>query len=98
MKIINFEKLNSTNTYAKENIDRFEDKTIITATRQDAGRGRFKRVWADLGSENIYASIILKPTDVFMPIYANLTQFLSLEICKIFETYGLSSEIKWPND
>ena len=29
---------------------------------------------------------------------ANLTQYLSVALCKVFENYGLSPEIKWPND
>src|SRR5574344_28362 len=98
MKIINFEKIASTNTYAKENLDQIEDKTVITADKQTQGRGRFKRVWTDLGADNIFASIILKPSEKFLPVYANLTQYLSLSICKIFEKYGVKPEVKWPND
>lgn len=98
MKIINFKEINSTNTYAKENILELEDKTIILAEQQSSGHGRFNRVWHDLGSENIYMSIILKPSDKFLPVYSNLTQYLSVVIAKIFEQDGISPEIKWPND
>lgn len=98
MEIIKFEEINSTNTYAKENIEKYDDKTIVIANHQTAGRGRFKRTWTDLGSENIYMSIILKPSNEFSFIYANLTQYLSLTLCKIFEDMDLKPEIRWPND
>lgn len=61
MNILSFKKIDSTNTYAKKRIEELNDKTIISADLQTAGRGRFTRSWTDLGSENIYMSIIIKP-------------------------------------
>lgn len=98
MNFICFEKLNSTNTYAKENIETLADKTIVSTEIQTNGYGRFKRDWVDLGTENIYMTFILKPSDELKPIYANLTQYLSVCLCKQLEEMDLSPEIKWPND
>ena len=98
MKIISFKKLDSTNTYSKLNIDHLDDKTIVSTDIQTAGRGRFTRPWVDLGEENIYMSIILKPSNKFELIHSNLTQYLSLVLCKQLEKMGLKPEIKWPND
>ena len=98
MNIIQLEEVSSTNLYAKENLDNFEDKTVIIAISQTSGRGRFDRKWVDLGEGNLFMTIVLKPSNLFEEVYANLTQYLSVVLTKILEEYGLSPKIKWPND
>lgn len=98
MKVIELETVDSTNSYAKLNIDTLEDRTIIHAKRQTSGRGRLNRLWVDLGEKNLFMTIVLKPSDTFNEIYPNLTQYLSVCLCKVLETYGLNPQIKWPND
>lgn len=98
MNIIRFDTLDSTNKYAKNNIEKYEDKTIISSAIQTNGYGRFERSWVDLGTENIYMSFILKPSDKICEPYANLTQYLSLCLCFQLEELGLKPQIKWPND
>ena len=92
------EETDSTNNYAKTNITNISDKTVIIAKRQTSGRGRLNRVWVDLGENNLFLSIVLKPSDTYSEIYSNLTQYLSVALCKVLETYGLKAQIKWPND
>ena len=98
MNFLYLDEVDSTNLYGKRNLDSLPDKTIIVAKHQTAGRGRLNRSWLDLGDENIFASIILKPCINFDDRFANLTQYLSVILCKTFETYGLIPQIKWPND
>lgn len=98
MIIINFKKLDSTNKYSKQNIDDLADKTIVSADFQSNGYGRFERNWIDLGTDNIYMSFILKPADKISIVHANLTQYLSVCLCRILEQMGLKPVIKWPND
>lgn len=95
---IHLKTINSTNTYAKENIALLADKTVIYADKQTAGRGRFTRAWVDLGPDNIFMTIVLKPSDKFLPVYSNLTQYLALKLCHVFENYKINPQIKWPND
>ena len=54
-----FDTIDSTNTWAKQNVHLFEESplTLITADRQTAGRGRFKRTWVSPAEENIYATL-----------------------------------------
>lgn len=92
------EQVNSTNLYAKENLSEIQDKTVIIADKQTAGRGRFNRSWIDLGNDNIFATIVLKPSEKFDNVYTNLTQYLSVIICNVMEEYGVEPFIKWPND
>lgn len=98
MKKIHLDEITSTNTYAKENSDTLEDKSIIYTDRQTAGRGRFERKWVDLGSRNLYMTIFLRLGPEFRESYSNLTQYLSLVNCKTLEEYGVIPKIKWPND
>lgn len=98
MNLIFFETIDSTNTYVKKNIDHLADKDIVYANNQTAGRGRFHRTWTDLGAENIYMTFVLKPSDTIKCVYSNLTQYLSVCLCKELEELGLKTQIKWPND
>lgn len=98
MNIINLKEVDSTNKYAKENIEKLGDKTIISTDMQTAGYGRFNRSWVDLGSENIYMTFVLKPSDEIRLEYSCLTQYLSVCLCKQLEKLGLTPKIKWPND
>ena len=98
MNIINLEEVDSTNLYAKQNLALLDDKTIIIAKRQTAGRGRFDRKWIDLGGENLFMTIVLKPSTSFDCKYSNLTQYMCVVLAQVLEDYGLKPTIKWPND
>lgn len=98
MNYIALEEIDSTNSYAKSHIEDFADRTVIHAQCQTSGRGRLNRKWIDFGKGNLFMSIILKPAEIFSNIYPNITQYLSVVLCKVLEAYGLKPQIKWPND
>lgn len=98
MNIINLEEVDSTNLYAKQNLALLDDKTVIIAKSQTAGRGRFDRKWIDLGDENLFMTIVLKPSTSFDCKYSNLTQYMCVVLAQVLEDYGLKPTIKWPND
>lgn len=98
MNTIYLEEVDSTNLYAKLNLENLADKTIIHAGNQTSGRGRLQRSWFDLGEGNLFLSFVLKPSNTFNEIYSNLTQYLSVVLCEVLEQYGLEPQIKWPND
>ena len=98
MRLLYLEETDSTNKYAKENLAYIEDKTVIFAGNQTAGRGRLNRKWNSNSGENIYASIVLKPSKEMKETYSNLTQYLSLILAEVFEEYNIYPKIKWPND
>ena len=75
MKFLYLEEIDSTNKYAKDNISKIEDKTIVYTSKQTDGRGRMERKWSYTGDDNIYASIVLKPSSKMKEIYSNLTQY-----------------------
>ena len=97
--IVTLEEIPSTNSYALEHIAAFDDKSIVFAPHQSSGRGRFDRHWVCDDSENVYMSIILKPENVTNYPFPNLTQYLSVVVCKVLEReFSLKPSIKWPND
>ena len=98
MELVFLEEVESTNKYAKEHIKDFNDMTLIYTDNQTNGRGRLDRKWSFGGKDNIYASIILKPSDEMKEIYSNLTQYLCVVLAQTFEEYGVTPTIKWPND
>lgn len=98
LREIYIENIDSTNLWAKSNIETLDDKTVVYADAQTQGRGRLQRTWVDLGKGNLFMSLVLKPGENFDERYANLTQYLSVCLCKILENYNLTPEIKWPND
>lgn len=98
MNLVYLEEVDSTNKYAKENIKIMDDKTVVYTSKQTNGRGRLQRQWNYLGADNIYASIVLKPSREMKEIYSNLTQYLCVVLSETLEEYGVNPTIKWPND
>jgi len=85
MKRVYLDTIDSTNKWAKEHISDLEDKTVVYTYNQTAGRGRLDRKWNNIGTDNIYASIILKPSSTMKGVYSSLTQYLSVVLAKTFE-------------
>ena len=78
MKKIYLSEVDSTNLYAKSNIENLADKSIVHAANQTAGRGRLQRTWVNLGEGNLFLTFVLKPSNSFNEVYSNLTQYLSV--------------------
>ena len=97
--IVTLEEVHSTNSYALEYLPSFEDKTVVFTTHQTLGRGRYDRKWICDDSENLYMSIVLKPEKNQNYPFPNLTQYLSVSVCKVLEKeFCITPNIKWPND
>ena len=98
MDFLYLEEIDSTNKYAKEGVNNISDMTVVYTFRQTAGRGRLQRKWSYAGEDNIYASIVLKPSEEMKEVYSNLTQLLCVVLAEVIEEYGVEPKIKWPND
>lgn len=102
-KILSFERLDSTNSKARELIREqyLPEGTIIKAHAQEAGRGYSSNSWESAPGKNITASWILRPEFLEPQLQFRLTQILSLALKETVA--GLlppnhSITIKWPND
>ena len=100
MNLFYFNTLDSTNLFAKRNIDIYDDKSVIYCDFQTNGRGRFDRKWISNRKDNIFMSFILKPKCEYISQlpFANLTQYLCVVLSKVLESYKVTPQIKWPND
>lgn len=90
-----FSVLPSTNTYVKENAAALAHGDIIVARRQTNGRGRMERLWRS-EKGGLYFTVVLKPANTTH--LANLTQLLSLSVCRAINETGVAASVKWPND
>jgi BirA family biotin operon repressor/biotin-[acetyl-CoA-carboxylase] ligase len=69
---------------------------IALAEEQTAGRGRMGRSWVSPAGQNIYVTLVLRPT---LDQLRYLSVIAPLAVCHaIEETTGLLPRIKWPND
>ncbi|MCT4686468.1 biotin--[acetyl-CoA-carboxylase] ligase [Vallitalea sp.] len=98
-KIINFDKLDSTNQQAKKlALEGASNGTVIIAEEQTAGKGRRGKMWVSPPGTGIWMSVVLRPS--VMPENASmLTLVAGLAVCKaVREITNLEASIKWPND
>lgn len=94
-KVLSFDKISSTQTYAHEMIERGEarDHVAIMALAQFAGHGRYRRPWVSHHG-NLYVSFIFE-SEHRDP---RLAYAVAVAIVDTLLSFGISSEIKWPND
>lgn len=96
---IHFDTIDSTNTWAKQNLKRLalEGVTLITASKQTAGRGRSNRKWYSPQDQNLYATFCTF-FDTKREESGNFPQVLALAAAEVLEDLGFYPLIKWPND
>ena len=94
-KLISLDKIPSTQFWAHDLIAKKSatDKTIITATAQTTGHGRYGRNWVS-HSGNLYASFIFKITKR----NPKLSYAMGVAVAETLIHFGLNPKIKWPND
>lgn len=92
VKKILFKTVDSTNNYLKRNHVSLDDRTVVIAENQTAGRGRFERKFVS-ESGGLYMSVLLKnfPTDL-------LTITAGISIADMLRNLGAEPKIKWVND
>ena len=94
-KVISFDKIPSTQTYAYELIasGHGADHVAILADAQSAGRGRYKRTWISHHG-NLYVSFIFSCEERD----ARLSYSVGVAIAETLISFGIVPTIKWPND
>lgn len=88
--------LESTNTYAKENLDKLKNGEVILAHEQTAGKGRMGRNWSSPAGASISMSLVLKP-DIPLEAIPLLTQLTAAALVNALGSWT-DAKIKWPND
>ncbi|MCL1896273.1 MAG: biotin--[acetyl-CoA-carboxylase] ligase [Clostridiales bacterium] len=71
--------------------------SVVTARRQNAGKGRRGRAFFSPGGDSVYASFILRPPE--RPAEQLITAFAAVAVCEAIEkTTSCKPGIKWLND
>jgi BirA family transcriptional regulator, biotin operon repressor / biotin---[acetyl-CoA-carboxylase] ligase len=94
------EKVGSTNDFAlRWAEDGAPDLALVVAGEQTAGRGRAGRRWYSPPNASLSFSMVIYPDNSPPHLLSRFTALGSLAVCKALRAdYGLSSQIKWPND
>ena len=69
--------------------------TLVLAEEQVAGRGRRGRGFHSPAGQNIYVTMILRPT---LETHRRLPVIVPLAVCEAVRADGVDARIKWPND
>jgi len=94
-RLIEFNELDSTNKYIKDNLDRLSPFDCIIAEQQTSGYGRMKRSWFD-NKDNLSFSILLETKN--LERLGLVTQFAAVAVLNSLKKHGIKASIKWPND
>lgn len=94
-----FDKIDSTNTKAKELAEEGHPSgTFVVADQQTAGKGRRGRSWDSLPGTGIYMTLMLKP-DINPNHASMLTLVTAMAVANaMHRVTGAEALIKWPND
>jgi BirA family biotin operon repressor/biotin-[acetyl-CoA-carboxylase] ligase len=95
--VLYLSQVDSTNSYALRNLLLLPDRQVILAEKQTRGYGRLGRYWISNVPENIYMSLVLKPSTSQAHLSC-LTQYMSVVICDVLLDYDIHAGLKWPND
>lgn len=97
--LLYFEKLDSTNTFLSQNIEKYLEGTVIIAGEQTAGRGQRGNQWKSNPNENLTFSLLLKPNFIIPQNQFDLNMVICLALQKTLSVFlGEGVKIKWPND
>ncbi len=94
-----FEKLPSTNGWAKEHASTFpkEMLTVVSTDWQTEGYGQFRRPWTSPPSHNIAVSYCFW-TEARRPDLIYVALLLAKSASKVLISLGFKPTLKWPND
>ncbi len=96
LTVLHLPACGSTNVYVKEHAGSFGPVGAVYTTNQTAGRGRLGRAWVNAAGQALYYTVAL---DQPLAQPETLPQLSSLLVAQaLAERYGVTCQIKWPND
>ncbi|HEY8363943.1 MAG TPA: biotin--[acetyl-CoA-carboxylase] ligase [Haloplasmataceae bacterium] len=94
--LMEFDIIDSTNEYLKQNYQKLPNFTIVKANYQTQGRGQFGRVWESNYKENLLFSILIKKD---LPFLTNdINPIVVSSIFNTLDEYEIDCRYKFPND
>jgi BirA family biotin operon repressor/biotin-[acetyl-CoA-carboxylase] ligase len=98
-RVVHFERVDSTQATAFAlAADGAEDRTVVVADYQAAGRGRRGRTWEAASGQSLLSTILVRPrlAPAQWPAYSLATAVAVAET--LARTAALAARLKWPND
>lgn len=96
-QILQFDCVDSTNSYLKENAQLFPNGTVAIAREQYAGKGRRGKRWVSQAGMALSMSVLL--TEVEMEAVPLLPLFCGIGASRALSSYfDCGATLKWPND
>jgi BirA family biotin operon repressor/biotin-[acetyl-CoA-carboxylase] ligase len=74
------------------------DSSLVLADSQTAGRGREARTWVTRPGVALAMSLILRPDTAEAAFIPRFTALAALGLVRALSRWGLSAQVKWPND
>ncbi|WP_018969660.1 biotin--[acetyl-CoA-carboxylase] ligase [Rubritalea marina] len=92
------QELESSNDTASELIEHGSGSgTLVLAEYQTAGRGRGGNAWLCPSQQGLLFSLVLEPT-IDRALWSRFSIVAALAVVRAMRRYGISAELKWPND
>lgn len=97
-RVIFLEECGSTNDEARQlALGGLAHESLVLTERQTRGRGRRGQAWTCPPGESIAASFVVRPPEV-LALWGRLSLAAGLAVAEALDQFGLSAEVKWPND
>lgn len=97
MKIINLEKIDSTNEHLKRKYQTLPSRTCVIAKIQTAGKGRRGHLWQSHDYQNMTVSFLYKDIDDIQNAW-KYTLIAAKSVVELLKQNQIYATIKWPND
>lgn len=99
-EIIKLKSVDSTNNYAAKLVNEgvLSDGAVIMAHDQHGGRGQMGTSWDTKAGLNLTFSVVLKSLKVELKHQFDISMLVAVSLSECLDLYGLSSDVKWPND
>lgn len=98
MNILDFEKLDSTNSYVAANATSLPSMTMVCTREQTAGRGQRGNTWESTPGENLTLSLLHRPAGVPARCQFAISEAVALAVADTLADYNIEANVKWPND
>ncbi len=98
-KILEYEEMASTNTWAAEMpSEQITDRTVVLTWRQTQGRGQVGNTWESEPGHNISMTVILCPDRLEASRQFAVSMVIALGCRDFVSRYADNVSVKWPND
>lgn len=98
--IIALDLVDSTNNYVANLVKEgtIAHGTVILADEQTNGRGQRGTIWQTSAKKNVILSTFVTFQQLPIEKQSAIHHWVAISICQVLSNYGISANIKWPND